>query len=163
MQIAVIEFARNVAGLKDANSSEFNEHTPDAVIYLMIEWLDERTGIIERRDESSDKGATMRLGAWPCVLREGTKAFAAYGQREISERHRHRYEFNPDYRDELARAGLVFSGTSPDGRLVEVIELEDHPWFVACQYHPEFKSRPFEPHPLFVDFVAASLEAGPPR
>jgi CTP synthase len=152
MQLGVIEFARNVAGLEGANSREIDEATPHAVIDL----LPEQRAVTE-------KGATMRLGAWPCVLREGTKAFAAYGQREISERHRHRYEFNPDYRDALARAGLVFSGTSPDGRLVEVVELEDHPWFVACQYHPEFKSRPFQPHPLFVDFVAAALEAGPER
>jgi CTP synthase len=152
MQLGVIEFARHVAGLEGANSREIDEATPHAVIDL----LPEQRAVTE-------KGATMRLGAWPCVLREGTKAFAAYGQREISERHRHRYEFNPDYRDALARAGLVFSGTSPDGRLVEVIELEDHPWFVACQYHPEFKSRPFEPHPLFVDFLAAALEAGPER
>jgi len=152
MQLAVIEFARHVAGLEGANSGEIDEATPHAVIDL----LPEQRAVTE-------KGATMRLGSWPCVLREGTKAFAAYGQREISERHRHRYEFNPDYRDELARAGLVFSGTSPDGRLVEVIELEDHPWFVACQFHPEFKSRPFEPHPLFVDFLAAALEAGPER
>ena len=152
MQLGVIEFARHVAGLEGANSREIDEATPHAVIDL----LPEQRAVTE-------KGATMRLGSWPCVLREGTKAFAAYGQREISERHRHRYEFNPDYRDALARAGLVFSGTSPDGRLVEVIELEDHPWFVACQFHPEFKSRPFEPHPLFVDFLAAALEAGPER
>ena len=152
MQLGVIEFARHVAGLEGANSREIDEATPHAVIDL----LPEQRAVTE-------KGATMRLGAWPCILREGTKAFAAYGQREISERHRHRYEFNPDYRDALARAGLVFSGTSPDGRLVEVIELEDHPWFVACQFHPEFKSRPFEPHPLFVDFLAAALEAGPER
>jgi CTP synthase len=152
MQLGVIEFARHVAGLEGANSREIDEATPHAVIDL----LPEQRAVTEM-------GATMRLGAWPCILREGTKAFAAYGQREISERHRHRYEFNPDYRDALARAGLVFSGTSPDGRLVEVIELEDHPWFVACQYHPEFKSRPFEPHPLFVDFLAAALEAGPER
>ena len=152
MQLGVIEFARHVAGLEGANSREIDESTPHAVIDLLPE-----------QRAVTDKGATMRLGAWPCVLREGTRAFAAYGTREISERHRHRYEFNPDYRDALARAGLVFSGTSPDGRLVEMIELEDHPWFVACQFHPEFKSRPFEPHPLFVDFLAAALEAGPER
>jgi CTP synthase len=152
MQLGVIEFARHVAGLEGANSREIDDATPHAVIDLLPE-----------QREVTDKGATMRLGAWPCVLREGTRAFAAYGKREISERHRHRYEFNPDYRDTLARAGLVFSGTSPDGRLVEVIELEDHPWFVACQYHPEFKSRPFQPHPLFVDFLGAALGAVPQR
>jgi CTP synthase len=99
----------------------------------------------------------LRLGSWPCVLRKGTKAFAAYGREQIHERHRHRYEVNPELRDELSRAGLVFSGVSPDGRLVEVVELANHPWFVACQYHPEFKSRPFTPHPLFAAFVGAAL------
>ena len=146
MQMAVIEFARHVAGLTDANSSEADEKTPHAVIDL----LPEQRGL-------SEKGATMRLGSYPCVIRPGTKAFAAYGKERIAERHRHRYEFNPDYRDRLSRAGLVLSGTSPDGRLVEVVELEDHPWFLGCQFHPEFKSSPLRPHPLFVAYVEAAL------
>ncbi|UCD82387.1 MAG: CTP synthase [Desulfobacterales bacterium] len=158
MQIAVIEFARNVAGLKDANSSEFNEFTPDAVIYLILEWFDERTGTIQRRDASSDKGATMRLGAYPCRIVKDTLAYRAYGEQEISERHRHRYEFNNDYKSLLAEKGLVISGTSPSGDLVEIIEIEDHPWFLGCQFHPEFKSRPMSPHPLFRDFIQAALE-----
>jgi CTP synthase len=146
LQMAVIEFARHVAGLTGANSTEVDPDTPHPVIDL----LPEQRGI-------TGKGATMRLGAWPCVLRKGTRAFAAYGEERISERHRHRFEVNPELRDVLSRAGLVFSGVSPDGRLVEVIELADHPWFVACQYHPEFKSRPFTPHPLFQAFVGAAL------
>ena len=146
MQLAVIEFARHVAGLEGANSREIDEETPHPVIDLMP---DQR--------ELADKGATMRLGAWPCSLRAGTKASQAYREAEISERHRHRYEFNPHYRDQLSRAGLVLSGVSPDDRLVEVVEVADHPWFVGCQFHPEFASTPFRPHPLFVDFVGAAL------
>jgi CTP synthase len=145
MQQAVVEFARNVAGLEGANSTEVDPSTPHPVIDL----LPEQRAVAE-------KGATMRLGAYPCVVREGTRAFAAYGRRDIQERHRHRFEFNPDYRDRLTRAGLVCSGTSPDGRLVEIIELESHPWFVAAQFHPEFKSTPFKPHPLFLAFVRAA-------
>ncbi|MBW2480542.1 MAG: CTP synthase [Deltaproteobacteria bacterium] len=158
MQIAVIEFARNVAGLTQANSSEFNELTPDPVIYLMLEWFDEKTGSIQRRDESSDKGATMRLGAYPCRLEKDTLAYQAYGRDDISERHRHRYEFNNDYKDRLIEKGLVVSGSSPTGDLVEIIEVKDHPWFLGCQFHPEFKSRPMDPHPLFRDFIKAALE-----
>jgi len=146
MQMAVIEYARHVAGLEGANSSEVDPETPHPVIAL----LPDQRGV-------ESKGGTMRLGAWPCVLQEGTQAFAAYGERELSERHRHRYEFNPDYRDRLSRAGLVLSGCSPDGRLVEVIEIADHPWFVGCQFHPEFKSTPFRPHPLFVAFIGAAV------
>ena len=157
MQIAVIEFARNVAGLAQANSSEFNELTPDPVIYLMLEWYDERTGSTQRRDESSDKGATMRLGAYPCRLEKDTFAYKAYGEENISERHRHRYEFNNDFKAQLIEAGLVVSGTSPTGDLVEIIEIKDHPWFLGCQFHPEFKSRPMDPHPLFRDFIKAAL------
>jgi CTP synthase len=145
MQMAVIEFARHVAGLEGANSTEVDEATPHPVIDFLPE---------QRKIEK--KGATMRLGAYPTLLREGTRAFAAYGKREISERHRHRLEFNPEYRDRLSHAGLVLSGVSPDGRLVEVVEVPDHPWFVGCQYHPEFRSRPFAPHPLFRDFIAAA-------
>jgi len=145
MQFSVIEYARHVAGLEGANSSEVDEKTPHPVIDLLPEQRSVR-----------DKGATMRLGAYPCVLQPGTRAHAAYGRAEISERHRHRYEFNPEYRDRLSRAGLVLSGTSPDGRLVEVVEVADHPWFVGCQFHPEFKSTPFQPHPLFTAFVGAA-------
>ena len=158
MQIAVIEFARNVAGFKDANSSEFNELTPDAVIYLMLEWFDQRTGTIQRRDQSSDKGATMRLGAYPCRLTKDTFAYRAYGVEDISERHRHRYEFNNDYKTQLVEKGLVVSGSSPTGDLVEIIEIKDHPWFLGCQFHPEFKSRPMDVHPLFRDFIKATLQ-----
>jgi CTP synthase len=158
MQVAVIEFARNVAGLKDANSSEFNEFTPQAVIYLMLEWLDERTGSTQRRNESSDKGATMRLGAYPCRITKDTFAYRAYGEENISERHRHRYEFNNDFKTLLAEKGLIVSGSSPSGDLVEIIEIKDHPWFLGCQFHPEFKSRPMTPQPLFRDFIKAALE-----
>ncbi len=157
MQVAVIEFARNVAGLKDANSAEFNELTPDAVIYLMLEWFDEKTGTTQRRDESSAKGATMRLGAYPCRVGKDTFAYRAYGEENISERHRHRYEFNNDYKALLADKGLTISGSSPSGDLVEIIEINDHPWFLGCQFHPEFKSRPMTPHPLFRDFIKAAL------
>jgi CTP synthase len=158
MHVAVVEFARNVAGLKDANSSEFNEFTTDAVIYLMLEWFDERSGNVEKRDESSDKGATMRLGAYPCRLIKGTLAYLAYGLEDISERHRHRYEFNNDYKALLVEKGLVVSGSSPTGDLVEIIEIKDHPWYLGCQFHPEFKSRPMDAHPLFRDFIKAALE-----
>ena len=157
MQIAVIEFARNVAGLDQADSSEFNEFTADPVIYLMLEWYDERTGSTQRRDESSDKGATMRLGAYPCRLEKDTFAYSAYAKENISERHRHRFEFNNDYKDRLVEKGLVVSGSSPTWDLVEIIEIKDHPWFLGCQFHPEFKSRPMNPHPLFRDFIKAAL------
>jgi len=156
MQCAVIEFARNVCGLF-ANSTEFDLHTPNPVIYLMERWYNFRTGKVEIRSEDSQKGGTMRLGSYPCVLKEGTHALRAYGQKEISERHRHRYEFNNAYRDILTRHGLQISGMSPDGELVEIVEIEDHPWFLGCQFHPEFKSRPTDPHPLFRAFIEASL------
>jgi len=145
MQIATIEFARHVAGLKGANSTEFEPKPAHPVIDFMP---DQR--------EITEKGATMRLGAWPCVLTPGTKAEAAYESKEISERHRHRYEVNNAYRERLVAAGLVISGTSPDKRLVEMIELPNHPYFVGCQFHPEFKSRPQAPHPLFRSFIAAA-------
>ncbi len=147
MQLAVCEFARNVAGLAGANSTEVDPETPHPVIALLPD-----------QEKIEDKGATMRLGAYPCVLKEGTRAYAAYDRIEISERHRHRYEFNNDYRERLSEAGLVFSGLSPDGRLVEVIEIPDHPFFVASQFHPEFLSKPFAPHPLFEAFVWAAAE-----
>ena len=157
MQIAVIEFARHVAGLKNANSAEFDEFTPNPVIYLMTEWFDERSRTVQRRDASSEKGATMRLGAYPCRLTAGSLARQAYGSDEIAERHRHRYEFNNDYMARLADKGLVFSGMSPTGDLVEIVELREHPWFLGCQFHPEFKSKPMAPHPLFRDFIRAAL------
>jgi CTP synthase len=156
MQCAVIEAARNLAGLKDANSSEFNTQTPHPVIYLIEQWYDYRTKTVQRRDVTSDKGGSMRLGAYPCKLEQGTFAHAAYGKNEISERHRHRYEFNNTYLDQLKKAGLVISGLSPDGELVEIVELKDHPWFLGCQFHPEFKSTPRNPHPLFTAFIEAS-------
>jgi len=156
MQCAVIEFARNVCGLS-ANSTEFDLNTKDPVIYLMERWYDYKKEGVEVRSESSHKGGTMRLGAYPCVLKEGTNALKAYGNKELSERHRHRYEFNNAYRGILTRHGLKISGLSPDGELVEMIEIEDHPWFVGCQFHPEFKSRPTDPHPLFRAFIEASV------
>uniref|UniRef100_A0A7C4MNX6 CTP synthase n=1 Tax=Desulfatirhabdium butyrativorans TaxID=340467 RepID=A0A7C4MNX6_9BACT len=157
MQIAVIEFARNVVGLKHAHSHEFDENTPDPVIYLMLEWFDERTQTIQKRDANSQKGATMRLGAYDCRIAEGTLAWKAYGREVISERHRHRYEFNASYRSAMEEKGLVISGISPSGELVEIVELSDHPWFLGCQFHPEFKSKPMDPHPLFRDFIRAAL------
>ena len=157
MQIAVIEFARNVAGMNGAHSQEFDKNTPYPVIYLMTEWYDDKTGTVQRRDITSDKGGTMRLGAYPCNIKNDTVAYTAYGVSNISERHRHRYEFNNAYMDRLEASGLVVSGTSPDGELVEMVELKDHPWFLGCQFHPEFKSRPMDPHPLFKAFIRASL------
>jgi CTP synthase len=147
MQMAVVEFARNVAGLDGANSAEFDIHAKHAVIDLLP----------EQRNQTN-KGATMRLGAFPCVLTAGTRAAEAYGTLEISERHRHRYEFANAYKETLSQAGLVLSGTSPDKKLVEMVELTDHPYFVACQFHPEFKSGPLKPHPLFSRFVKAAMD-----
>jgi CTP synthase len=147
MQLAVVEFARHVAGLSGANSVECDEDAP----HLVIDLMPDQRGV-------RNKGATMRLGAYPCVLAKGSRASEAYGASEISERHRHRYEFANEYRDRLVEAGLVLGGTSPDERLVEMIELHDHPFFIGCQFHPEFKSRPAAPHPLFAGFVRAALE-----
>ena len=158
MHIAVTEFARNVAGMENANSTEMDLSTPYPVIYLMLEWFDEKTGSIQKRDVDSDKGGTMRLGAYSCVLKEDTFAHCAYRTDQISERHRHRYEFNNEFRSRLEEKGLVISGTSPNGELVEITELKDHPWFLGCQFHPEFKSRPMSPHPLFRDFIGASFQ-----
>ncbi len=157
MQLAVVEFARAIAGMEGAHSTELDRETPFPVIYLMKEWYDFRTGKTEIRDENSDMGGTLRLGAYPCKLVEGTLAHAAYGEDEISERHRHRYEFNNEFRRRLMDAGLVVSGSSPDDELVEIVELRDHPWFLGCQFHPEFKSKPMRPHPLFRDFIKAAL------
>ncbi|NIS62897.1 MAG: CTP synthase [Proteobacteria bacterium] len=156
MQAAVIEFARNMAGLKRANSSEFDTNTTAPVIYLMEEWVDQNK-VVQKRDIHSDKGGTMRLGAYPCRLEKGSLALRAYNRKMIWERHRHRYEFNNGYRDVLTKSGLKISGVSPDGELVEIIELDDHRWFLGCQFHPEFKSHPMDPHPLFRDFIKASL------
>ncbi|MEA2638914.1 MAG: synthase [Chloroflexota bacterium] len=150
MQIMAIEYARDVLGLEDANSTEFNMFTPHPVIDLLP----------EQRD-LPDKGGTMRLGLYPCQLQPGTRALEAYGERILFERHRHRFEFNNEYRLPFERAGMVFSGLSPDGRLVEISEVGGHPWMVGSQFHPEFRSRPYRPHPLFKGFVAACLDPAP--
>ena len=145
MQCASLEFARNVCGFEQADSTEFEEASPDPVIFKLRDLVD-----VEQY------GGTMRLGAYPCELRDGSLAHRIYGADEISERHRHRYEFNPTYIDRLAENGLVFSGKSPDGKFVEIVELPDHPWFLGCQFHPELKSKPLVPHPLFVSFIKAA-------
>ena len=145
MQIAVIEFARNAAGIADAHSGEFDENCAHKVIDFMPGQSDE-----------IDKGGTLRLGAYPCIITPGTVMEKCYGTLSISERHRHRYEFNNDYREKLAEAGLALSGISPDGLLVETVELTEEPFFVGVQYHPEFKSRPNRPHPLFMGFIGAA-------
>jgi len=149
MQMAVIEYARDICGLTKANSSEFDLTTKYPVIDLLPEQRSVR-----------DKGASMRLGAWPCVITENSLAFAAYGQMEISERHRHRYESNNDFKKALTDKGLCITGASPDGTLAEIVEIKDHPWFLGCQFHPEFKSRPTKPHPLFSKFIEAALLRG---
>jgi CTP synthase len=147
MQLACVEFARNMCGLTGASSSEIDPSTPHPVIDLMPD----QRGVV-------DKGATMRLGAYPCTVLEGTRAHEAYGQTQISERHRHRWEFNNTYREQLQNKGLILSGLSPDRRLVEIVELADHPYFLGCQFHPEFGSRPMDPQPLFRRFIKAALE-----
>ncbi len=147
MQMAVVEYARHVCGLEKANSSEFDPASPNPVIDLLPE-----------QKQVREKGATMRLGAYPCLIHEPSLAFNAYGTAEIEERHRHRYEFNNDFKEKMIAKGMQISGVSPDGRLAEIIELPDHPWFLGCQFHPEFKSRPTNPHPLFKDFIAAALD-----
>jgi CTP synthase len=148
MQLMCVEFARNVLNLKGANSTEFDPNTPHPVIDIM-----------EEQKQIEELGGTMRLGAYPCVLKEGTKVREIYKREVIYERHRHRYEFNNAYRELFEKNGFVISGVSPDGRLVEVVELKDHPWFIGCQFHPEFKSKPFDPHPLFVSFIKACIDA----
>ncbi len=148
MQMAVTEFARNVVGFKDAHSSELNPNTTHPVIDIM-----------EDQVNIENKGGTMRLGEYPCKLKEGSKAKAAYGNEDIIyERHRHRYEFNNDYREVIEKNGMEITGVSPDNRLVEIVEIKDHPWFVAAQFHPEFKSRPTRSHPLFRDLIKAAIE-----
>lgn len=145
--MAVVEFARDVLGLEDANSAEFDEICKNPVIHIM----DDQIGI-------SKKGGTMRLGAYPCTIRKNTLAEKIYGKTDISERHRHRFEFNNDYKERIEQAGMICSGTSPDGRLVEMIEIPSHPFFIAGQFHPEFKSRPNRPAPLFKALVKAAKE-----
>ena len=156
MQVAVIEFARNVAGWSDANSSEFDANSKHCVVGLITEWTDE-AGYIEQRSEGSDLGGTMRLGAQQCRLQEGSLAYQCYQQDVITERHRHRYEVNNTFVEQLEAAGLKFSGRSMDGSLVEMVEIVDHPWFVACQFHPEFTSTPRAGHGLFEGFVGAAI------
>jgi CTP synthase len=145
MQCATIEYARNVSGLAGADSTEFNPQTPHRVIYKLRELL----GVDEM-------GGTMRLGAWPCKIEPDSTAFRAYGTTEISERHRHRYEFNCEYEKKLTDAGFRITGRSPDGKYVEIVEAPDHPWFLGCQFHPEYKSKPLAPHPLFLSFIGAA-------
>jgi CTP synthase len=155
MQMACVEAARNMAGIADATSTEFGE-AKEPVVGLMTEWM--RGNELETRARSGDLGGTMRLGAYDAKLAEGSRVADVYGASEISERHRHRYEVNMRYREQLETAGLTFSGTSPDGLLPEIVEIREHPWFIGVQYHPELKSRPFEPHPLFASFIEAALE-----
>ena len=157
MQLAVIEFARTVCGLKEAHSAEFVPDTPYPVIFLLKEWIDYKNNVVQKRDETSYLGGTMRLGEYPCKVQKETFTYQAYQKELIHERHRHRYEFNQKYQEILVNNGLKLGGTSPDGKLVEIIEISDHPWFLGCQFHPEFKSRPKDPHPLFREFIRASL------
>ena len=155
MQMAVVEAARHLAGIEGAGSTEFGD-CDEPVVGLMTEWMKE--GELQQREAGGDLGGTMRLGAYEAVLKKGSKVADIYGKTRISERHRHRYEVNTRYRERLEKAGLVFSGTSPDGLLPEIVELPDHPWFIGVQFHPELKSRPFDPHPLFASFIAAAVE-----
>jgi CTP synthase len=155
MQMAVIEATRSLVGIDGANSTEFGE-TVEPVVGLMTEWL--RGNELEKRSKAGDLGGTMRLGAYPAALARGSHVSRIYGDAlEISERHRHRYEVNTAYKDRLEQRGLRFSGLSPDGVLPEIVEYEDHPWFIGVQFHPELKSRPFEPHPLFASFIEAAV------
>ena len=160
MQMAIIEASRNLCGIKDATSSEFVNEGKDGehVVGLMTEWESEDGK--EQRGEDADLGGTMRLGAYPAKLIEGSKVAEIYGSTEISERHRHRYEVNINYKERLEEQGCIFSGLSPDGELPEIVERADHPWFVGVQFHPELKSKPFDPHPLFVSFIKAAVEQG---
>ncbi len=155
MQLSVVEFARNICGLSQAGSTEFSE-AKDPIIFAMTKW--DREGNIETRKEGGDIGGTMRLGSYPCAIKEGSLAHQIYEQNLINERHRHRYEFNNSYKKLLEDKGMIFSGTSPDGKLAEIIELTGHPWFVAVQFHPEFLSRPFRPHPLFSSIIKKAIQ-----
>jgi len=153
--MAVIEAARNLAGIEEANSTEFGP-TSEPVVGLMTEWL--KGNELQKRQANGDLGGTMRLGAYPAMLQRGSKVSGVYdGAVEISERHRHRYEVNTAYKGRLEQRGMRFSGMSPDGILPEIIEYDDHPWFIGVQFHPELKSRPFAPHPLFASFVEAAI------
>jgi CTP synthase len=154
MQMACIEAARNLAGIKGANSTEFGECAAP-IVGLMTEW--ELDGVIQKRGSGDDKGGTMRLGAYEAHLAKGSVVAEAYGEEIIFERHRHRYEVNINYREKLEDVGLTFSGLSPDGTLPEIVEIKDHPWYIGVQFHPELKSKPFEPHPLFASFIEAAL------
>ena len=155
MQVAVIEFCRNILGLKDAHSSEFNKKSRNPVIGLISEWIDS-TGKVELRNEDSDLGGTMRLGVQQCLLSKGSLTKNLYGIDKIYERHRHRYEVNNNYVEQLISSGMEVAGRSEDKNLVEVIEVKDHPWFIGCQFHPEFTSNPREGHPLFKGFIEAA-------
>jgi CTP synthase len=155
MQMAVIEAVRSLAGIKDANSTEFGP-TDEPVVGLMTEWM--RGNELQIRAREGDLGGTMRLGAYQAHLQAGSEIAEIYGETEISERHRHRYEVNTAYREALAEKGMIFAGLSPDGLLPETIEIPNHPWFIGVQFHPELKSRPFEPHPLFASFITAAIE-----
>jgi CTP synthase len=152
--MAVIEAARSLCGIAEANSTEFGA-TPEPVVGLMTEWL--HGNELETRRSGGDLGGTMRLGAYPALLQRGSRVAQIYGATEISERHRHRYEVNTTYKGRLQQRGLSFSGMSPDGVLPEIVEYDDHPWFIGVQFHPELKSRPFAPHPLFASFVEAAV------
>ncbi|HRQ61919.1 MAG TPA: CTP synthase, partial [Alphaproteobacteria bacterium] len=158
LQMAVLEAARNLCGIKGANSTEFGP-AKDPVIAMMTEWEKEGGKKVKRKADD-DLGGTMRLGAYPAKLGKGSQVAAIYGSTKISERHRHRYEVNINYRPQLEKAGFIFSGLSPDGRLPEIAERPDHPWFIGVQFHPELKSKPFEPHPLFVSFIEAAMKHG---
>jgi len=155
MQMAVIEAARNLANIPNAGSSEFGP-CAEPVVGLMTEWM--RGNVLERRNAETELGGTMRLGAYDCLLKEGSRVAQIYGTNHIRERHRHRYEVNINYKERLEKAGLIFSGMSPDGQLPEIVEIPDHPWFIGVQFHPELKSKPFDPHPLFTSFIKAAVE-----
>ena len=153
--MAVVEAARNLAGIKDAGSTEFGD-CKEPVVGLMTEWM--RKGDIERRAANGDMGGTMRLGAYDAKLTKGSRVFDIYGTKSINERHRHRYEVNANYMKQLEKFGVKFPGMSPDGTLPEIVEIPEHPWFIGVQYHPELKSKPFEPHPLFTAFIGAAVQ-----
>ena len=155
MQMAVVEAARNLAGIKGASSTEFGQ-AKEPVVGLLTEWMNGNQ--LEQRKQGGNLGGTMRLGAFPCTLQDGSRVREIYGLKDISERHRHRYEVNTEYRARLEAAGLKFTGMSPDGLLPEIVEIPEHPWFIGVQFHPELKSKPFEPHPLFTSFIDAAVK-----
>jgi CTP synthase len=155
MQMAVIEAARTLAGISKASTTEFGP-TPEPIVGLLTEWV--RGNQLERRGAGDNLGGTMRLGGYDAVLKPGSRAAEIYGATTIRDRHRHRYEVNINYKDRLEKTGLVFSGMSPDGQLPEIVEIPDHPWFIGVQFHPELRSKPFDPHPLFTSFIKAAVE-----